>query len=61
VEHWPRWVKYPLAALGAYCLIGALVMKNGWPVVLAVIVWPVVFNVIVNRAWPAKPPTTPPD
>ncbi len=56
----PAWIKWPLVAIGAYCLVGALVIKHG-PVAVFVLAWPVVFNVIVNRLWPEKPQVPPRD
>ena len=48
-----KWVRYPLAALGAYCLIGAFVLKHGWLMTALILLWPVVFAII------APPPVTP--
>lgn len=61
MDAWPAYVKYPLAALGAYCLIGAMVIRHGWAMTLTVLLWPVVFNLIVPPSRPETPANPPPD
>lgn len=52
-----RWLRWGLAALGAYCLFGAFVIKHGWAMTVLVFVWPAVFNLIaLFLERPAPPP-----
>ena len=41
-----KMVRYGLAALGAYCLLGAFVLKHGWLMTATILLWPVVFEII---------------